>query len=245
MRIYIIRHGQSEANLDESLHKSVRDEDIKLTQQGQVQAMKTGDWLGGHFAKLRQGDAPQKIRVFSSPFERVRHTRELIMRGVTDKGAEVEIMVPDINLREKSHGVYAGYSEEELRASFSAEYDYYSGEMKAGGERLYKVRPPGGDSYEDIEHNVDKVIPAIRAAEADGVTDLVIVAHSRSNRVLIKQLTGKSVEEFFKDPSQPNASVRMLEINGPGPAVDKGYIFDPGLQSFTAQLNAGWKQGRS
>ena len=76
--ILLIRHGQSEANVDNSIHTEKSDFAINLTDQGLVQAHKTGtflkDWI------VEQGYT--KIHMINSSFERANQTANAICDAI-------------------------------------------------------------------------------------------------------------------------------------------------------------------
>ena len=44
--LYLIRHGESQANVDEEVYKSIPDHRIALTDKGQTQAIFAGEVFG-------------------------------------------------------------------------------------------------------------------------------------------------------------------------------------------------------
>ena len=68
-RIILIRHGESEANVDKYLFGRVPDYTIELTEKGRIQAQEAG-------RKLRNLVGEERMYFYVSPFWRARSTFE-------------------------------------------------------------------------------------------------------------------------------------------------------------------------
>lgn len=77
--IILVRHGQSEANVDISIHRTIPDHKIKLTQLGVEQAIKAGSRLN---ELLKPEDT---VQFYVSPYLRTRQTFECMSKAL-DKG---------------------------------------------------------------------------------------------------------------------------------------------------------------
>lgn len=83
MRIFLVRHGLSRANVDWRENRDVADHAIELTEEGHEQARKVGEFLAGYFAEYlcevhddgfgQEGFIPD-IRLWHSPYMRTRQT---------------------------------------------------------------------------------------------------------------------------------------------------------------------------
>lgn len=79
MRIYLVRHGLSRANVDWSENRRVADHAIELTEQGKQQAREAGAALAEQLRALtvERGDGRltiPRIRLWNSPYKRTRQT---------------------------------------------------------------------------------------------------------------------------------------------------------------------------
>ena len=86
IRVFLVRHGQSEANLDWAVNQRVADHAIKLTEDGLKQAVEAGKFLAGYFkeqfASDKWGDPLiPSIRLWNSPYQRTRQTSDEILRN--------------------------------------------------------------------------------------------------------------------------------------------------------------------
>ena len=93
-RIILIRHGESEGNLDNSLYENTPDYTLKLTQNGISQAR-----LAGNEIKLLIGD--ESAYVYLSPFFRTRETYKNIHESIYDNVIKA---VEDPRIREQDWG---------------------------------------------------------------------------------------------------------------------------------------------
>ena len=102
-QIIIIRHGESEANVDKSMYKHTPDHMINLTEKGREQCLRAG-------LSLNEILTGKNITVWSSPFNRARQTAELIISQLGDRDIKYR---EDPRLREQEWGNF--YTEEEAR----------------------------------------------------------------------------------------------------------------------------------
>jgi broad specificity phosphatase PhoE len=95
MYLYIIRHGESTANVDANVFKSKIDSDIELTENGEKQATLTGIYLKKYRSKLKFD------LVISSPYRRAYDTAKIICR-------EIDYDVGDIMIMDELHEIEDG-----------------------------------------------------------------------------------------------------------------------------------------
>ena len=100
MDIFIFRHGQSKADLEDR-HEGRAD--FELTELGQNQAQALGEWLKKQY-KIE--------KVFSSTLKRASETTQIVSKAI---GAEVEL---DETLMEWDNGLLAGLYREEAAKRF-------------------------------------------------------------------------------------------------------------------------------
>jgi broad specificity phosphatase PhoE len=78
-RIILVRHGESEANLDEAVWRSKADNKIELTNWGKHQARSAGERIG---ALLGPDD---RVQMVVSPFERTLNTANELRKAFESK----------------------------------------------------------------------------------------------------------------------------------------------------------------
>lgn len=233
MRIFLVRHGQSAANVDWSQNTLRADAAIPLTEEGKEQARKCGEFLAGYFKNelgltLTNGSITHRprIRLWHSPYKRAVQTAELIAEKCV-------LDVPPIGdtwftegvrehflLREQEHGVYDGMSDEEREAAYPAEWAYYQKHKKEGFKVLAQL--PLGESRIQVATRVHQAFGTFqRDNDKHGVDNLVIVAHGTTNRCFTFAWLHKPLSWLEEEPNPQNCSVRLIEDS-----EDRGYIFD-------------------
>jgi len=80
--IVIVRHAQSEGNKNRSIHQTIPDHRVKLTTEGQAQALEAGKRLR---ALLKPDDT---LRFYTSPYRRTRETTQGILESLTSDDPE-------------------------------------------------------------------------------------------------------------------------------------------------------------
>ena len=127
IRIFLVGHGQSEANLDKAVYVRLPDHRVALSTEGHAQA----DEVRAYLARQLKG-AP-RVRILASPYVRARQTSEAIERALTaavipfDKREATE-------LRELEYGLFDGIADEDLPKNFPLEYEHYDKHKRFEGE---------------------------------------------------------------------------------------------------------------
>mgnify|MGYP000136929330 CR=1 FL=1 len=73
---------------------------------------------------------------------------------------------------------------------------HFAEPMQRRAENRYEFRPPGGESYSDVEDRARPFIEALRQTHPRG--SIAMVAHAMINRVLVRLLLGMSRDEMFE-----------------------------------------------
>lgn len=103
MRVFLIRHGQSQANADWNTNKEVADHAIPLSEDGHQQALAAGsflaEWFDEHLAVRPASPDPgaavsiPRIRLWHSPYQRTRQTAaRVVERCRLDIDGPVELL---------------------------------------------------------------------------------------------------------------------------------------------------------
>ncbi len=144
--LVFLRHGESEANVYLDMVNrgeilsfprellKLRDWDIKLTEKGYYQALKTAEFLKKEFDNFDV--------VYVSPFLRARETFRVINQVFHFNEKKV---IFDSRLREKDFGAINFLTEDEIKEFFPHEY----ARLEREGRMLY--RPLGGESWYDMK----------------------------------------------------------------------------------------------
>jgi 2,3-bisphosphoglycerate-dependent phosphoglycerate mutase len=118
IRIFLIRHGQSEANLDKSINTRLPDHKIELSGEGREQAAAVGKFLARTLTRSR------RLRILCSPYIRARQTSDLIEKALLANAITFDKREA-IELRELQFGLFDGIADEDLPKLFPREYEHY------------------------------------------------------------------------------------------------------------------------
>ena len=204
--LVLIRHGQSASNvafpaadakglLDSGL--TGRDADVELTGTGRLQAAAVGKWLAG----LPAGQRPEVV--ITSPYLRARETWRLAAEA---SGLDLPAPVTDDRLVDRR----LGDLEMMTRAAIAERYPDEEERRAEAGDHRY--RPPGGESFADIEARLGSFLADLNSAYAG--RRVVVVAHDAvvlMMRAVIERLDWDGVVRVSAGNSVRNASVTRFD----------------------------------
>jgi broad specificity phosphatase PhoE len=188
-RIVLVRHGESEGNLDDSIYETVPDHALSLTATGVEQAAATG-------GELRAYLAGEPVTMYASPYVRVRQTIEALDLGIPLDDVRIEP-----RLREQD---WANFQDpQDISAQKKLRNDY--------GHFYYRFTH--GESGSDVYDRVSTFLESLwRSFEAKPVVDqnLVIVTHGLTMRLFCMRWFHWSVEYFEALENPVNGSYVVL-----------------------------------
>ncbi len=164
MKLVIVRHGQSQWNLE---NKFTGEVDVPLTKQGRNEAREAGKKLTG----IVFG------RCFTSMLIRAQETLEIILQEIHQPGIPV---IKDKALNERNYGELQGLNKAEMAEKYGKhQIDLW--------RRSYDIVPPGGESLKDtaarvIPYYEKNIEPFLRSE------NILIAAHGNSLRALMMHL---------------------------------------------------------
>jgi 2,3-bisphosphoglycerate-dependent phosphoglycerate mutase len=211
MHIFLIRHGESIANVGENYIKRTPDHLVPLTENGKAQARAGGEWLA-HYCRENGVDL-SRARIWRSPFLRTRQTSEEfnLALGISD-------VREDITLTEQQFGLFDAMPDEKCRELFPREHEEYM-RLIAGQGRFY-ARLPMGESPFDVAIRVHQFMGTIyRDLEKSGVDTLFIFTHGTTLRAFLMRWFHYSPEWYQAEPNPKNCMIREIIDN-----KDMGYI---------------------
>lgn len=180
MLICLLRHG---AVQQQAPRRFLGQGDVPLSPQGAAQAQELG---------ARLGHIPFTA-VFSSPLQRALHTAQLVSGLPETAIRRVEAF------REIDLGAWEGLSVAEVQAR-------YPGTYEARGADLAHFRPPGGESFADLDR---RAWPALLDIVRHSTGPILIVAHAGVNRVLLARIAALPLADIFTI-SQEYGELRWL-----------------------------------
>lgn len=213
MNIFLVRHAQSQANVDNAVLHHTPNMNIELTELGTKQAKETGQFF------LEKIDAHGGIKVWNSPYKRTRQTAQIIKEQF--KGQKIIATEESIYLAERQFGLIDNlgtYSQD-----YPNEMNHFNLHKDVGQE--YFVRPPLGESPFDMCMRLDYFLRSVLSNSVE--SNHIIVTHGAAIRGLI-MMSQKYSYEWYNSKSNPlNASVHAI-IDG----LYKGEFFYPQEKTY-------------
>jgi broad specificity phosphatase PhoE len=213
--LVVMRHAQSQANLhretlekedspETHVHIATRDVDVPLTEEGRAQARETGRLLA---AQLAPFDA-----VYMSPYRRTRDTADLAIASFHPPPP----CIAEERIREKEFGVLEGLTRRGVKEIHPEE----AARRRQVGKYYY--RPPGGESYPDVNLRVHSFLGTLVREHAG--QRVLVVTHSvvvLSFRRLLERLDEDKVLDLDRNDEPRNASLSVYE-SFPGETAGSG-----------------------
>lgn len=237
-RLWIVRHGQSSANVArdlaeqqglERIETQGRDVDVPLSDLGRAQSAALGKW----FARNDEAERPDVL--LCSPYLRALQTAELFRDN--GGGAGKARMQLDERLREREFGILDGLTAAGVRAAHP--------DQSAFRDRLGKFyhRPPGGESWVDVIFRLRSLLDTVGLHHAGG--RVMIVAHDvvvMCMRYIIEGLTEAEILAIDRVKDVANCGVteyRLADDDTGGRLVLERYNVTAPLEFGGAEVTRG------
>jgi len=219
MKILLVRHAESEGNVDPSIYAHKADHAIALTTQGRAQALAIGDqvrrWLEGHLGG--RSEDHDHVRMWTSPYRRTRETADGILARA---GAWISDRREHILLGEQQFGLFDGVPDDVLPLRYPNEWAHYQKLVSQEGK--FWARMPLGESRFDVAKRVHQAFGTFhRDAASHGIETLVVVCHGVVLRAFVMMWSHLSPEWFETEPNPANGAIRLL-----ADGRDCGYVFE-------------------
>jgi probable phosphoglycerate mutase len=204
--LILVRHGLSASNvafpaadarglLESGL--TGRDADVELTDTGRRQAAAVGKWL----AELPADRRPEVV--ITSPYRRARETWRLAAEA---SGLDLPAPVTDDRLVDR----LLGDLEMMTRAAIAQRFPDEEARRAEAGDHHY--RPPGGESFADIEVRLAAFLADLNSAYAG--RRVIVVAHDAvvlMMRAVIEELDWDGVVRVSTGESVRNGSITRFD----------------------------------
>ncbi|SFN88567.1 probable phosphoglycerate mutase [Pseudobutyrivibrio sp. UC1225] len=201
MRVLLLRHGQTDLNVQKRLQGS---SDIPLNERGRQQARETKEFLDGLGIKV--------TRIISSPLERAIET------GSLATGISMSQIETDDNLIEMAFGVceQRNMGEEDpgfLHQCFDTPADY--------------IPPEGGEGYDEVVARAGAVVERVRGMISSGDFSeedvLLLVSHGALSHGLFEYVK-KTPREAYWDVDFNNCAIAELFLSADGKSDDYRFV---------------------
>jgi len=195
-RIILVRHGESEGNVEGTIYETTPDYALKLTEKGRKQAHNAGH-------KINELIGTESIYSYISPFHRTRQTFAEIKAVLGDKNVSV---IEDSRIREQDWGNLRSYDEEKRIMKERGEYGIFYFHI-AHGESGANVFDRTSTFFETVHQDFLK---------PDYPENILIVTHGVTLRILLMRALHWTVEEFEDMFNPENCEIFVLELNDKG-----------------------------
>lgn len=190
--IYLVRHGESEGNVDYNFYSQKPDYQLELTNLGKQQAIEAG-------FKLHKMIEENNVMFYISPLWRTRQTFEGIVKSFDPHKIQWR---EDPRLREQEWGHLRtkeeSYKVEEERDKFGTFY--------------YRIED--GESCADVYDRIGQFFATMRRdfEKVDFPSQVVIVTHGTSIRTFLARWFHWIVEEFELTANPKNCEIFKLTL---------------------------------
>lgn len=185
MKLYIIRHGETEWNKEMRLQGW---NNSNLTQYGVENAEKLSQ-------RLKDIDFDY---IYSSTQRRAIETANII------KGERDTEIIQLEGLREIGFGSWEGMKIEDINLKYNNEYNTYI-------NKPHLYRPVDGESFQELFSRVKDSLERILSKKGENI---LIVCHGVTIKALFSIIKGIPLEEFYKIPIYPGTALNICEVNG-------------------------------
>ena len=192
-RLILVRHGESQGNVDQTIYASVPDHALHLTERGWTQALCAGK-------ELRRILGDERTVWYVSPYVRTRETLHAIAQAFG--GLDALHWKEDPRIREQDFGNYQNPE----RMAVQKE------ERWAFGQFYYRF-PDGGESCADVYDRVSSFMESLYRywGEHREVENYVLVIHGITVAVFLMRFFKYSVDEFAIYKNFSNCELAVLE----------------------------------
>lgn len=201
MRVLLLRHGQTDLNVQKRLQGS---SDIPLNERGRTQARET--------KKLLEELGIHVTKILSSPLERAIET------GSLATGIPMEAIETEPDLIEMSFGIYEQKNMNEENPQFLVDcFDH---------PETYQP-PVGGESYDEVLARAKSIIEKVRSMIANGTLEeddtLLLVSHGALSHAIFEYIKNTPRSAYWNVDFN-NCAIAELFITTDGTADDYRFI---------------------
>lgn len=190
MKLFLIRHGESEANVDNNVYYNTPDFNIELTERGVNQAIGVGQRL------IQKLDHTAPTLMIHSPFHRAKMTAHYL-----NEHAQLDMKECPLIYEQLYKPSFA---------SFNEEYTSYSEEALDFSKYWYKEG--GMESINDCYQRAVQFYTLLKTGYYRNVQQLVVVSHGTFLRCLIGVINQQSVDEIIHSPDLQNCCLESFYI---------------------------------
>ncbi|MEG0133186.1 MAG: alpha-ribazole phosphatase [Clostridium sp.] len=182
MKIYIVRHGETEENVKKTYYGSI---DCNLTERGKTQAKALGN-------KLKNIEFD---KIFCS--ERIRAKETL-----RDISSEDDVII-DSRINERDFGIFEGRTFSELQIELKEEYDKWTVDWK-------DYCPENGESFRGVYKRVRSFMEDMKKEE-DENKNILVCTHGGIIRAIYAYILDENLDTYWRFASK-NADISVINL---------------------------------
>jgi broad specificity phosphatase PhoE len=190
-RIILIRHGESQGNIDVNQYQTIPDYALDLTPKGIEQSKQAGD-------RIKEVIDSESLHVYLSPYFRARQTYQHLKPSIE---INIQKVVEDPRIREQDWGHLRHPNEnEEIR-------------RQRDGFSTFYYRIPDGESGADVYDRVSTFLETLHRDfnKSHYPQNALIVTHGLTLRLFLMRWFHWSVEEFESLRNPKNCQVVVMQ----------------------------------
>ncbi|KAL2345730.1 hypothetical protein Fmac_007015 [Flemingia macrophylla] len=208
-RIILVRHGESEGNLDPAAYDTTPDPKIQLTEQGLAQARAAGARIR-HVIGSESPNGNWRVYFYVSPYARTRSTLREIGRAFSKK--RVIGVREECRIREQDFGNFQ--AQDRMNVIKETRHRF--------GRFFYRF--PEGESAADVFDRVSSFLESLwRDVDMNRLhhdpsddLNLIIVSHGLASRVFLMKWFKWTVEQFELLNNFGNCEFRVIQLGSGG-----------------------------
>lgn len=195
-RIILIRHGESEGNVDRGRYLTIPDYALNLTPSGIEQAQQAGN-------EIKEILGSETVYVYVSPFSRTRQTFQYL-RSSIEENIATTIEDPRIREQDWGHLRHPDENEEIIR--------------QRDGFSTFYYRIPDGESGADVFDRVSTFLETLYRDfnKKDYPQNTLIITHGLTLRLFLMRWFHWTVEEFENLRNPRNCQIVVMQQNVKG-----------------------------
>tara|TARA_Y100000310_G_C20688625_1_gene820728 strand:+ start:285 stop:878 length:594 start_codon:yes stop_codon:yes gene_type:complete len=183
MKLFLVRHGETESNKQKISDGQTELPTSHLTKEGETQAKKLAERL-----KDEEFDV-----VFVSDLHRTKETAEIILKNHKNKPKH------DKRIRESHGGDFEGKG-----------YGAFSGHIKENNLDRYTFKPEGGESLQEFHERVKDFLDEV--VEHHAGKKILVITHGGVIRTMMNEVT-KTEQTDTKTHGSNNCSLTVFHVD--------------------------------
>lgn len=200
MKLFLVRHGQSEGNVNPRLYFETPDSDIALTDKGKADAVDAADSIYSlvhypHTQKEYPSIERECFNLYHSTYKRATQTANILYdRLNNNEGYSVDNVFPSPLCREREWGGLRDILQQ--RQKTEQHFNFY-------------YTPSDGESFADCYQRA--AVFHQHLLLSSNYENNIVVAHGEFNKCYLMYLLNWDVNEFNKCANQKNGEVWLIQ----------------------------------